>query len=44
MADCDYEGKIVCAAIQRDNLVGCQFHPEKSGEAGLEMLSRFINT
>jgi imidazoleglycerol phosphate synthase glutamine amidotransferase subunit HisH len=29
------------AAAGRDHLLGLQFHPEKSGEAGLELLKRW---
>ena len=36
----DY-GARVPAMVARGNLFGCQFHPEKSGKVGLEMLKNF---
>ena len=30
------------SAIAKDNIVAVQFHPEKSGKNGLEMIKRFI--
>ena len=42
LAIVDYEGRAVTFANGHDALVGCQFHPEKSGEAGLALLRRFV--
>ena len=39
-ATCTY-GQTFTAAIQRGNVMATQFHPEKSGEVGLNMLRRF---
>jgi len=42
LADVDYDGRRLCAAVQQGNLYGCQFHPERSAHAGLGMLQRFL--
>lgn len=38
----NYGGHKIKAVIQKDNITGCQFHPEKSGEVGLKILKSFI--
>ena len=40
IATCTY-GYEFCAAVRDKNVVGMQYHPEKSGAAGIEMLRRF---
>ena len=42
LADCTYNGRIISAAIQSGNVIGCQFHPEKSGSVGLKILDQFL--
>ena len=34
-------GAELTAAVEQGNVMGCQFHPEKSGEIGLEILRKF---
>lgn len=34
-------GKELTAAVAKDNVMGCQFHPEKSGKVGLDILRAF---
>ena len=41
-AECEYGGGF-SAIVEKDNLFGVQFHPEKSGAAGLTMLKNFCD-
>jgi imidazole glycerol-phosphate synthase subunit HisH len=38
-----YGNETFHSAIQKDNVMGCQFHPERSGEQGLSILKSFVN-
>ncbi len=42
IATCDYDGRF-SATIKKQNFIGCQFHPEKSGVVGQQILQSFIN-
>ena len=37
-----FEDKEFCSAVKRKNIYGCQFHPEKSGSGGINLLNKFI--
>lgn len=41
-ATTEYGGRKFCSAIKKDNIYGCQFHPEKSGPVGLKIIENFI--
>jgi len=41
-ATTDYSTKVVCS-VEKENLFGTQFHPEKSDKTGLKIINNFIN-
>ena len=41
-ATTDYSSKVVCS-VEKDNIFGTQFHPEKSDKVGLKIINNFIN-
>ncbi len=41
-ATTDYSSKIVCS-VEKENIYGTQFHPEKSDKIGLKIINNFIN-
>lgn len=41
IAQCNY-GEAFTAAVQKDNFFGVQFHPERSGAAGAQLLKNFL--
>jgi glutamine amidotransferase len=43
LADSHYNGRRISAAIQFGNVYGCQFHPEKSAQTGLKIISNFLS-
>ena len=41
MATCDYGGEFI-AAVQKGDVMACQFHPEKSGDKGIAIFKSFL--
>ena len=42
LATTDYSTNVVCA-VEKENIFGTQFHPEKSDKIGLKIIENFIN-
>ena len=42
LATTDYSSNIVCS-VEKENIYGTQFHPEKSDKIGLQIINNFIN-
>lgn len=40
-ATTEYGGTLIHASVQKDNVYACQFHPEKSGGVGMQILENF---
>ena len=38
----DYSTKIVCS-VEKENIFGTQFHPEKSDKLGLKLIENFVS-
>ena len=43
IGETEYHRLSIPAVVQRDGIAGTQFHPEKSGPAGLRLLARFLS-
>ncbi len=42
LSETPYGDTFFCSSVQRGTILGCQFHPEKSGPAGLTVLRNFV--
>ncbi len=43
LAEIKYGSNILSSIVKKDNIYGCQFHPEKSGEIGLKIIQNFLS-
>lgn len=43
IAETQYAGLRFCSVLANANVYGCQFHPEKSGKAGLQLIENFLS-
>lgn len=44
IATCEYYEKKIASIINHKNIIGCQFHPEKSRGSGLDFLKKFCSS
>ena len=42
LSETEYSGVKFCSTVNQGNIYGCQYHPEKSAEAGLGIIKKFI--
>ena len=43
LAATEYGEELFCSVVHKENVFGCQFHPEKSAALGLKILDNFMN-
>ena len=43
LATTRYNDIKITAAVKKDLIIGCQFHPEKSGQNGIELINKFLS-
>ncbi len=43
LAETAYGKDLFCSVFQKDQIFGCQFHPERSGEEGIVILKNFLD-
>lgn len=42
LTETSYGSDLFCSVFQQNNIIGCQFHPERSGKQGLKILKNFL--